>query len=249
MKKLLSVACLTALAPLAQADTVLGVYVGAGQWNSEYGGNAGTVAVDLNELNIDEESNNFYYIALEHPVPLLPNILLQKTDITSSETATLTSNFTLDNESFSVNDEVTTDIDLTHTDATLYYEVLDNWVNLDVGLTLRAFDGQASVTSKTTLASETVDLDEVIPLLYIKTQFDLPFTGWSIAADGNAIGYSGDTFSDLSAKIAYNSDALPLLDLGIEIGYRRMALEVEDDGNLTADLTVDGPYAAVTLHF
>ncbi len=249
MNKLLSAACLAALAPLAQADTVLGVYVGAGQWNSEYSGDAGTVAVDLSELNIDEENNNFYYIAVEHPVPLLPNIRLQKTDITSSETSTLTSSFTLDNESFSVNDEVSTDIDLTHTDATLYYEVLDNWVNLDVGLTLRAFDGEASVTSRTTSTSETVDLDEVIPLLYLKTQFDLPFTGWSIAADGNAIGYSGDTFSDLSAKISYNSDALPLLDLGVEIGYRRMALEVEDDGDLTADLTIDGPYAAVTLHF
>ena len=249
MKKLLSAACLTALSAFTCADTVLGVYAGVGIWQADYGGDTGTVAVDLNELNLEDESNNFYYLALEHPVPLLPNLRLQKTDISSSETATLTRNFTLDDQSFSASEEVTTDLELTHTDATLYYEVLDNWVNLDIGLTLRAFDGEAAVTSTTTATSDRVDLDEVIPLLYLKTQFDLPFSGWSIAADGNAVGYSGDSFSDLSAKIAYSSDALPLLDLGLEIGYRRMALEVDDEGDLTADVTVDGPYAAVTLHF
>ena len=250
MKRVISAACFAALAPLAQADTVFGVYAGVGQWNADFGGDAGTVSIDLEELNIEDETNNFFYIALEHPIPLLPNIKLQNTEITSEETATLTRTFTLDDQQFTVGEEVTTDVDLTHTDATLYYELLDNWINLDLGLTLRAFDGEATVISSTTSQSETVDLDEVIPLVYAKAQFDLPFTGWSIAADANAIGYSGDSFSDITAKIAYTSDALPLLDLGVELGFRRMALEVDDDdGDLNADLTIDGPYAAITLHF
>ena len=115
---------------------------------------------------------------------------------------------------------------------------------------MRVFDGEATVVSSTTTLSDTVDLDAVVPMLYVKAQFDLPFSGWSIGADANAIGYSGDNFSDITAKIAYTSDGLPLLDLGLEIGYRRMALEVDDDdSDLNADLTIDGPYAAITLHF
>ena len=35
-------------------------------------------------------------------------------------------------------------LDLTHTDATFYYELLDNVVDLDLGLLRRLFDGEAS---------------------------------------------------------------------------------------------------------
>ena len=249
MKKLLSATCLAALAPLAQADTILGIYAGIGLWQADYGGDTGVESVDLDELGLDDENNNFFYVALEHPIPLLPNIRLQRTAIDSRESATLTRNFTLDDVTFSATDTVVTDLDLSHTDAVLYYEVLDNWVSLDLGLTLRAFDGEATVQSQTTTAlRETVDLDAVLPMLYARAQFDLPFTGFSVGADANLITYDGHTLSDASAKIAYAFDAT-VIDLGVELGYRRMALELDDLDDLNADLTLDGPYAAVTLHF
>jgi len=249
MKNFLSAACLAALAPLTQADTVLGVYAGVGQWNADYSGEAGTIPIDLEDLNFDDESNNFYYVALEHPVPLIPNIKLQHTDISSTETATIATEFTLDDQTFAVNETVTSDLELSHTDAILYYELLDNWINLDLGLTVRAFEGEATVVSQTTSTMETVDLDGVIPMFYVKAQFDLPFTGWSVGADANAIGYSGDSFTDISARIAYATDFIPLLDLGFELGYRYMSLDVQDEGDLEGDFTMDGPYAALTLHF
>ena len=249
MHKLLSAACLIALTPMTQADTVLGLYAGVGQWNADYTGEAGTRAVSLDELNIGDESNNYYYLAIEHPVPLLPNIKLQRTAVTSEETATLNTTFTLDNETFTVGEDVTTDLDLTHIDTVFYYEILDNWVNLDLGLTLRSFDGEATVTASDG-DFETVDLDELIPLGYVKAQFDLPFTGWSIAADANAIAFDGDSFTDITAKIAYAADIMPLLDIGLEVGYRRMALELDRGNNdLNADVTIEGPFAAVTVHF
>ncbi|TQV67684.1 TIGR04219 family outer membrane beta-barrel protein [Exilibacterium tricleocarpae] len=248
MKKIVSATCLAALAPLAQADTILGVYAGVGIWQADYGGDTGVDSIDLDELGLDDEDNNFFYVALEHPVPLLPNIKLQNTNVESEASATLTRDFTLDDVTFTATDSVVTDLDLSHTDVVLYYEILDNWVTLDLGMTLRAFDGEASVRSENTDRSETVDLDAVLPMAYAKAQFDLPFTGFSVGADANIITYDGNTLSDASAKVAYAYESL-VVDVGFELGYRRMALSLDDLDDLEADITLDGPYAAITLHF
>ncbi len=248
MKKLLGITCLAALAPLTQADTIFGVYAGAGLWQADYGGDTGVESIDVDELGLEDEDNNFFFVAIEHPVPLLPNVKLQFMDIESRESATLSRDFTLDDVTFTATDTVVTDLDLTHTDAILYYELLDNWISLDLGLTLRAFQGEAAVQSQTTTAlQETVDLEAVIPLAYARAQFDLPLTGFSVGAEANLVTYSGNTLSDASAKIAYTFGSI--IDLGVELGYRRMTLEIDDIDDLEADLTLDGPYAAIVLHF
>lgn len=249
MQKLIVTSFLAVAAPLAQADTILGIFAGVGTWNSDYSGDTGTISADLDDLGLTEEHNKFFYVALEHPVPILPNVKLQRTNITSKETGTLDGNFRLDEVTFGQGESVTTDLDLSHTDAILYYELLDNWVNLDLGVTLRSFDGQAEARAEIngTVVSESVELDAVVPMLYARAQFDLPLTGFSIGADAHVTGYSGSTLTDISAKVAYAFESV--VDLGVELGYRRFALELDDLDDLEADVALDGPYAAVTLHF
>ena len=233
----------------AQADTVLGVYAGVGQWQSELSGDVGVSSTDFSTLGFDEENNNTFYIALEHPVPVLPNIMLKRTDLSTAGNATLQSDVRFRNLLFPQGTSLVTDIDLTHTDATLYYEVLDNWLNLDIGLTARSYEGELVATNNQFVpVTETIELDAVIPLVYLKGQIDLPFTGFSIKGDANAIAYSGDSISDISAAVAWHSDFL-LVDLGIELGYRRMNLEIDDLGDLQTDLTMDGPYLSLNAHF
>jgi outer membrane protein len=114
-------------------------------------------------------------------------------------------------------------------------------------MTLRYFDGQVKATDGTSV--ETITLEGTLPMAYGKAQFDLPFSGWSIAADAHFTRWKDDKLTDYSAKIMYNTDILPLLDLGLELGYREMKLEVEDLDDLRTDVTLDGPYIAATLHF
>ncbi len=235
------------LGSTAYADTVLGVYAGAGQWQADFSGDLGANHIDTDELGIKDEDNNFYYVALEHPIPLIPNIKLQRTDINTKDTGTLSADFVVNGNTYTSGTSVTTDLDLTHTDAVLYYEILDNWVNLDVGMTLRNFDGRVKATDGT--STETINLEGTLPMLYGKAQFDLPFTGWSIAGDAHITKWKDDQLTDFSAKLVYTSDILPLLDLGFELGYRQMKLELEDLDDLETDLTLDGPYIAATLHF
>ena len=245
MKKLTLLAAIAATAvPLAHADTVLGVYAGFGSWDATYDGQAGDPSITLKDLGVKDQKNSYYYLALEHPVPLLPNIRLMHTDIANKQTAVVSKTFTIDGATFTAKDTVSSEFDLTHTDASFYYEILDNWINLDLGLTARKFDG--FVYAKSSTNNKKVNLDQTLPMLYGKVQIDLPFSGLSAGVEGNYVSYQGDTISDYSAKISYLFDSI--LDIGIEAGYRKFSLRVEDD-ELDAEVNLKGPYAAVIAHF
>lgn len=254
MKKVMKPLCLAGLlatSPLAFSDTVLGIYAGGGVWQSDFSGEIGDVnqfGADLEDLGLEDQDNNYYYVALEHPVPLVPNIRIQSTDISMSETSTLSQQFTLGGLNYTASTEVISDVDFSHLDATLYYEILDNWVNLDLGLTVRKFDGYIDVRSSTPAQSSREDLDFTIPMLYGKAQFNLPLSGFFLAAGGNYAGYSGSDITDMQASVGYQSDGL-VLDFGLELGLRSFSIQLDDVSDLDANMDLDGPFASVYLHF
>jgi outer membrane protein len=241
----LSSALLVTLAsPLTHADTILGVYAGAGIWTSDYDGSAGEPSITLKDLGVKQHANNYYYIALEHPIPMLPNIRLAHTSIFSKQTADIQQVFTINGTDFIIGDTIKSDINLTYTDATLYYEILDNWINFDLGITARKFDGHVSGSSTTDTAY--VKIDKTLPMIYGKLQFDLPFTGLSFGVDGNLVNYQDNKVNDYSAKLTYLYDTV--LDIGFEAGYRKMSVTV-DQSDLKAKAELKGPYAAFIAHF
>src|SRR5690606_31655970 len=112
MKKLTLATTLALLSPIAAADTILGVYAGAGQWPGACIGHAGDRSIDVKSLGMNEEDNNYFYIALGHPVPILPPIKLKKMDITSQRTATVDHSFTTDGTTFTAGTQAASDFDL-----------------------------------------------------------------------------------------------------------------------------------------
>ena len=244
MSKWMAAACIAAFSTLAAADTIAGLYAGAGIWSAGPGGNIGGTAVDVDALGLSSETNAFVYVVLEHPVPALPNVKLQHTRLGSRGEGVLSKPFQLDDVEFSAGETVSTELGLTHTDAVMYYELLDNVVSLDLGGTLRVFNGHARAASRSRTLSESVDIDLVIPMAYGRVLIELP-TGFAISATANVIGYSGNSLQDLSAQIAYAFDSV--VDVGVELGYRRFALKLDDDAQ--TDVSLGGPYVAVALHF
>lgn len=247
MKKLTLLAALVASTiPFAQADTVLGVYAGFGSWDSTFEGDLGQPSITLKDLGFKDHKNKYYYIALEHPVPVIPNVRLEHVDISSKQSAVVNKSFTFDGTTYAVNDTVDSEFDLTHTDATLYYEILDNWINLDLGLTARKFDGFVYTKAKNAAKEKKVKVDQTLPMLYGKVQFDLPFSGLSAGIEGNYVSYQGDKISDYAAKVSYLFDSV--LDVGVEAGYRKFNLTVDDD-DLKTKVNLKGPYVAAIAHF
>ena len=143
MKKSLLVAALgcALVSVSSHADTIAGVYVGAQAWQTDTSGGFADTNNTAN-FSFDDETNSSVYIALEHPVPFLPNVKINQTTLDNSGVTTLDSSFTFDGQLYTANSEVATDIDLTSTDLILYYELFDNdLVSFDLGINAKYIDG------------------------------------------------------------------------------------------------------------
>ena len=232
------------IAGQTHADTVFGIYAGAGTWQSEYAGEIGNPATSASELGMSDNNNNFYYIAVEHPIPFFPNIKVQQNNITSKQSSLIENNFSIGDIGYPSGSTIATDFDLSYTDAVLYYELLDNWLTLDLGVTLRKYSGYLQAKSPT--LSDKTDIDISLPLAYGHMQFDLPLTGFFAGFEGNYISYDGNDLADYSAKIGYSFDSA--LDLGVEVGYRALTVNIDDD-DVQTNLDIKGPYAAAIFHF
>lgn len=242
MKKIITASLLSLCLPVAAQADVLGFTIGVNAWQQNFSGDAKNgpdkISID-NDLGFDDDNGFQGYISFEHPIPIIPNILVQHTIIDVDANGAL-NNIEFDGVTF--NGPVQSTIDLTHTDATLYYELLDNWISLDLGITGRLFENGVEIEGGGERA--TVDVDAVIPMLYAAVKFELPLSGLYIGADGNGVTYDNNTLIDVKAKLGWESG----WGLGIELGYRYFDIQYEDNKE-EVDATIDGPFAGVFFHF
>ncbi len=232
---------------MVQADT-LGFKVGGYSWSQDYEGlvqsSIDTIdQIDINDdLGFSDESGMTIYALLEHPVPLIPNLMLQRTELEITADNTLSRQITFDDVDYETSTAITSTSDLSHTDATLYYEILDNWVSLDVGLTLRQFSEGFSISSVDDSAE--LEIDSVIPMLYLGAEAELPLTGLFVAANANIISFEEASLTDYKIVLGYETT----VGLGIEAGIRSFVIDVDDDDE-QVDITIDGAFAGVYYHF
>ncbi len=235
---------------LSGADTIFGLHGSAHVWKPELGGSIGqtTDAFDFSgEFSDNKGSSNSILIAVEHPIPLIPNVQVRQTPLTWTGTSDSASG-TLGGL-VTVSGEVEAALDISFLDGTLYYELLDNWVSLDLGLTARQLDGYVEVTEVNGTLSDRVDIKTVFPMLYGHARFDLPFSGLAAGLRGNAIAYKDSNLLDVEAYLHLEVDLIPLVDVGIQGGIRRMSLDIDDIDNWNSNATLEGAYIALTGHF
>jgi outer membrane protein len=231
----------------AVADTVFGVYAGAGSWFQDYEGDArsGIDTLDLvDDLGFGRQSNTYFYVALEHPVPFLPNVMLQRTSLSQSADNLLTRSIVFNGQAFSFSTDVNTEIDMEQTDAVLYYELLDNALSVDVGLAARYVDGFVSIRELAT--TTTAEFKGVLPMLFARARVDLPFSGAWLGVRAQGLTYDGNSLIDADAQIGWASK----FGVGFEVGYRMMKFDIEQFDDVDeASIEVKGPYAALNYHF
>ncbi|MAH27838.1 TIGR04219 family outer membrane beta-barrel protein [Pseudoalteromonas sp. ACER1] len=246
----LSMAC---LAPTAQADTLLGLYLGVDGWQSD---NSGSFAQDgnLQSFKFDDETFTSYYAALEHPVPLIPNIKLKYTELELNGDTTLDETFSFGGSDYVVGTQVGTVSDLSHVDYILYYEIFDNdLVSIDLGVNAKQFDGEIVVTGTSQEGgqntTERVDFSGFVPLVYGRAEVGLPLTGLSVFFEGSLLAIDDSKVQDYQAGIAYALLDNLAIDMDIKAGYRSMTLELDDIDDIYTDLDASGPFAGIQVHF
>lgn len=239
MRKLLCVAMACGLASgasVASAD-IIGGDVSAAYWAQNVVGDfaLGSDSVDLeNDLNMDGDKGYAIAASFEHFVPLLPNARIAYTAVEQSGEGSVGSYD-------GVSGTVKSTMDVEMVDLTAYYEILDNIVDLDLGLTIRTLSADLSVSGGGNTSESNVK--GALPMVYAAAGVNLPFTGVSAGAEANVVSYGGDTIVDGAAYVQYS-----LMLMELRGGYRILDIDYEDD-NATLKMKNYGPFFSVGVDF
>ncbi len=270
MKKLISsIALVMAASPALAVDATpfFSVYGGVGSWQTEVDGSLGDSSTDVSDLGLSDESNAYFYVAFEHAVPFVPQVRLERSSISSSGNERINRDFVFAGETYEASSDVQTDIDIAMTDAVLYYEL----AMFDFGLTVRHFDADATVRGQSTSNEQTLaqkplpvagtiitgpnetttseTVDGYLPMLYLQTKIDLPFTGLYVTGNVNGIAIDGKSVTDYRAAVGYGIEISILAEIGLELGYRAFEIDLGDDEDFAGDIDFSGVYFGANVKF
>lgn len=229
------------------ADSVLGLYAGADAWRaSTAGGFANTTR--LSTFEFADATQPAYFIALEHFIPLLPNVRLQHMSLATDGQTRLTETFVFADTAFAAGTALQASFDVTSTDYILYYEIFDNPLfSLDLGVNAKQLNGEISAASGSLQGTQVIN--EWIPMVYVDSKIALYATGFDIFATGSATRYDGSHLYDVQAGLAYQLLDNALVDMRLKLGYRSLDIQLDDVSSLYADLQFKGVFAGVEIHF
>ncbi|MCP5181215.1 MAG: TIGR04219 family outer membrane beta-barrel protein [Pseudomonadales bacterium] len=249
-RRLLSGVCLFAsvvfAAAPARAETLFGVYAGVAQWHQNSAGSiaSGGATVDTKQdLALGDTDNRIWFLALEHPIPFVPNLKVQRMDASLDGRVELLRTLELNGVTFDPPGEILSNVSLRYDDAILYYNVLDTGVHLDLGLVARKLEGSAYIYSGNEFSK--ISFDAVLPMLYASSRVEV-LNGYWFGLEGMGVMWQGDTFMDVTAEMGWRSK----LGLGLEVGYRYTRFRVSSLGDIDkARLTVEGPFASLSYRY
>ncbi len=239
------------LAPTVYAIGAPGVDVNARAygWEAQPSGTFSTTtgndtSVDVeDDLDFDSNRNNVFSVAVEHPVPLVPNVRVAAAGISDEQDSTLTRKITYNNQPFSASSDIASEYQLDYTEATLYYAPWEIVAKPEFGLTARRLDVKFAIESRGSGTSESVEATQTLPMLHAGVRGDLPLTGFYAQGQVDAVSYDGNSLTDARAALGWRSD----FNLGLELGYRQMDLTLDDVSDIDAEFDLGGPFLSLTL--
>lgn len=257
MKKILSsMVCVATLATVASADFAR-VEMGVGAWGESPSGDmsyteSGTVGGSYTSEE-KADTNAYAWLLVKHPIPIIPNLRLEYSGV--KDEGSLSGKF----KDFTASGVTKGSIEMTQYDVIPYYNILDNtfWMTVDVGLDIKIIETNYKADGVTLKGmSFTEDYEDkvtlTLPLAYLRARVEIPGTDIGLEADGKYLTYDGSTIYDARAKIDYTLDFIPIIQPGIELGYRvqKFDLKSEDGSNETKlNLDFSGVYAGLMLRF
>jgi len=245
MKKILTTfTFLVSLSSVLNAD-VLRIEAGAGAWAQTPSGGlvantAGDTGSDVSKEN--RQSEGYAWVLIKHFVPIVPNVRLEYVTLTNEGTATGTfAKFTA---------QGATKLEMKQYDIVPYYNILDNtfWMTLDLGVDVKIIN-MSYTADDGTVSGYHDSANFALPMLYARTRAQLPLSGLGAEADIKYVTYSDTTVYDARVKLDYTFEITPLIQPGIEVGYRVQKFKSNDLDDVNLDLDFAGFYAGIMLRF
>ncbi|MDQ1209166.1 outer membrane protein [Acinetobacter baylyi] len=168
-----------------------------------------------------------FSFAIEHPIPLFPNAKIRYVNLDSQ-----IKNAGHDN------------VSLHDTDFILYYQILDNIVNLDLGIGATHLSGDVSRSD-----TDQINLNKTYPIIYLNTEAKLPFTGLMALAEVNYSHMNNTKIRDIRGEAKYELINNIIVDVGAKVGYRMLKIDLDDHQNNDLNFEFKGPYIGLEAHF
>ena len=235
------IVCILMLSGITVAEAeFIGLNIGASDWPAAQTAPLNSTGTNLldqtNETGFDDQSIPSLNLVIEHSISILPNFRYRGSELESTGSDSLNGgSLSFNNQSYSES-PVTSTYDLSHSDIVLYYEVMDNWLNLDFGLDLKSFDGEVSL-SDSNPNNTVLPIDQTIPLFYLSARFNLPMSGFYIGADINSnFSLSESVAEDSTIMLGYQSGS----GVRFEGGVKKFSLDLNQSNDVDANLEYDG---------
>ncbi len=241
----------------AQADTIAGLYIGGQIWDIKSEAAFANPGNAQTSLNIKDELGGSVWAKLEHPVPLVPNVMVRYNQMDSKGDTELGSDFEFNDVTFAAGSSLNSDLKLTHADIVLYYELLDmDTAWFDLGLNFKTGNYKATMTGTADIGagdpvtqSTTVKYSGVVPTVYAAAGAKFPFTGIGVFADVSGVSYSGTKLYDAQAGLSWSFIDNVAVEAQVQLGYRIFDLRSDDFDGVDAETTFKGAFAGVQFHF
>ena len=231
--KLISGLLFSLLLPFNSYADVVGVKADASYWNFKGSSKNEASAQQLpRENDLKRQGTGQLSIALEHPIPLLPNAKIKYVNLDSQSDWS---------QGFK------SDVELSNINYILYYELLDNIVSADVGIAATHLDGEVRQTAAG--LTQRYKLSDYLPTIYAQAGVKLPFTGLSLKAEGSYGRLDDIRLNDFQGELQYDFIDNLLLDVGAKVGYRIMNIDHKQDNLGDLKLEFKGPYIGLDIHF
>lgn len=245
-KALLVVTLLCGSLPV-QADTLFGLYAGVDSWQSSLGGSFANRS-QQQDFSFKTKNQLDYYLAIEHFLPFLPNLRLQRGSLTSKGFTTLEQSFDFAGQSYVIGSNLDAELALNTSDFILYYQLFDNVLfHLNLGVNAKKLTGDVSVASEQRIAAQRVE--QWLPMLYTDGKLSLFGTGIDVFASAHLTSIKRSNIYDIQAGFGYHLVNNMFLDARFKLGYRAVDMRLDNLDNLYADLTFQGIFAGVEVHF
>lgn len=256
MKKLLATLLMSTIIVSSAMADIARVELGGGIWTQAPSGDMkhteGVASIDYLS-NETAESSVYAWALVKHPIPVVPNLRLEYSTV--KDEGTISATGTIGDYQLTT-PSTTASFTFTAYDVVPYYNILDNtfWTTVDLGIDFKVltadYVANDVTVSTVTNTNYTETIGFVLPMAYLRTRVQVPATGLGVEADIKYVSYDGSTAYDARVKVDYTFDITPLIQPGIEIGYRVQNFNLKStDDKTKMDLSFAGVYAGIMLRF
>lgn len=213
------------------------------------------------EMGINEDAYISYAIELRHKFPALPRVIYKKQPLKGEGNATAARDINFIDTAITSGSTTQSDIDLSHTDITLYYPVINSWLDMDIGITQRDIDGKITVdalvlpeeddtgggtgggtgSTAPTAANPNTAVSKNLSLVYLDSSVAIPSTDVRFHYLVHYTNSGSTHYSDVSLHINYAMQGHQY-DYFFTAGYKKMKFMDDDFGEASVSLEVAGPF-------